>query len=347
MNFKKIIALICACAVFSAQTSAFTPFLPEDLEQQEKEQQEEQAESSETDVQQESKQDEKDAEETEKAEEQTKVPVSQQPIYNPNSVYYKLFRQILDTYVKNHLYEFTHEDVLYKFFEDFLTDNPMYFKYMTNYMLGTMDQYSSYHEAKDGFTLEDSVQSGFGITLGVNEKGKTIVTDVLDGTSAMAAGLQEGDEFVSVMGFKVDDLPLDAVTTIIAGISHFVPEGENPAEAEYTFEFMRNGELRSVTMRKGPMALGSIDSFIENHKDNEIGVITLTSFMGADTDKIFVDTVKDFYEKGIKHLTIDLRDNGGGSLDYALTMAECFIPNGEIICYYNDINYHHMGNYLS
>jgi len=371
-------ALICAVSVLCTNAAAYTAFLPEDVEQAQGVEDSQKAEDSkdtekaeseakddsekDTEVKSEDKAEEKnqesveaendgtsddakqeggEAEETPDAEKGSgaALPAPSGGIYRPDNVYYRLFRQILDVYVENHLYDFTHEEVLYKFFEDFLRENPMYFKFFTNYMLGTMDKYSSYHDANDGFLEGESISTGFGIIIGEGENQKAVVNDVLPGSNAEKAGILPGDEFVSVMGLKVDDLPIDAVTTIIANITHFLTEEQKALgeeEVSYTFEFKRGDETVSITLSKGIMVTDAIDSYVEDNDGRTTGVITLSAFLGEGTDKEFIDTVLKFHNDGIEHLTIDLRDNGGGNLDYALNMVETFIPNGELICYYND-----------
>lgn len=323
MKFKKIIALICAAAIMTANVSAFTPFLPEETETENGSESETESEKTESDA-------DKDKDGSSSA---------HQGVYKPKNIYSRLFKQILETYVENHLYEFTDEDVLYKFFDDFLTENPMYFKFFTNYMLGTMDPYSSYHEADDGFLDGESSSLGFGLKIGEDENGSVVVEKVYEGSNAEKAGILPGDKFAGVMGFKVDDLPIDAVTAVVSNIKSFLPEEEaakNEEEIFYDFEFIRNGEAFSVSMAKGDMYTGNLEISVEENDGKTVGVITVYAFLGEDTDTLFVEAVKNFYEQGITRLTIDLRDNGGGNLDYALTMAECFVPNGELLCYYRD-----------
>ncbi len=335
MNFKKIIALICALSILCTSAAAFTPFLPEDIAEQEQEKENGQQEENKTE---EGKSEEGKTEEGKT--EADEIPQKPTGVIKPDfNVYAKLFRQILDAYVQNHLYEFTAEEVMYKFFDDFLRDNPMYFKFMTNYLLGTMDPYSSYHEVDDGFLDGDHEAIGFGIIIGEDENGRVIVDDIVEGGNAEKAGILAGDKFVSVMGMKVDDLPIDAVTTIIANINHFLTEEEKLKDEEsivYSFEFEREGKIIPISLTKGIMVTGSINSYIEDNDGRTTGVITLAAFLGSKTVDKFSQALKEFSDKGIKNLTIDLRDNGGGNLEYALSMAECFIPEGELICYYND-----------
>lgn len=86
------------------------------------------------------------------------------------------------------------------------------------------------------------------------------------------------------------------------------------------------------------MSPSQIDATIVDNNGKPTAYITVASFLGENTDKEFCEAVRKFADEGIKYLTIDLRDNGGGSLDYALSMAECFIEKDELICYYNDRN---------
>lgn len=338
MNIKKIIAIICALSILCTSALAFTPFLPEDVESESgQEEVTDSTESTSSDSQEESTPESQDKESPDSSTDiPSKNPVVIKPDYN---LYARLFRQILDAYVQNHLYEFTAEEAMYKFFDDFLRDNPMYFKFMTNYLLGTMDPYSSYHEVNDGFLDGDHASIGFGIIIGEDEDGNVIVDEVIEGGNAEKAGIASGDKFVSVMGMKVDDLPIDAVTTFIANITHFLSEEEKLKDEEsvvYSFEFERDGKIIPISLTKGIMVTGSIDSYIEDNDGRTTGVIVLSAFLGDKTVEKFSDALESFSAQGIKNLTIDLRDNGGGNLEYALSMAECFIPNGELICYYND-----------
>ena len=98
----------------------------------------------------------------------------------------------------------------------------------------------------------------------------------------------------------------------------------------------RNGEKLTFNLSRGPMTVPQISHALIENDGKPTALIQLASFLGEDTDTEFVNIVKKYADDGIRHLTVDLRDNGGGSLDYALTMAEAFIDNGEIICYYSE-----------
>ncbi len=333
MKLKRILAAIIAASAISTSSFAFTPYGPDRIpEEPEQETAEEKAEETENKVQN----------------------IIQS--FKPSDYQYRMFEQILDAYVEKHLYEFTEEEVLHKFFEDFLADNPMYFSYFMDYILGTMDPYSSYYEASSGFLDAQSDGTGFGFIIKDSTDG-IYIDQVIEGSNAAAAGFMAGDKFVSIAGINVEEQTFDVVTTILAKPADYVTpqqeQAENketgsaaneqapkeepkPLEVEITVD--RNGEKHTFSLSRGPMTLSQISSSVDNNNDRPTAYIQVASFLGDGTDKEFTDLVTKYAEDGIKHLTIDLRNNGGGSLDCALAMSEVFLEKGEVISYYLDRN---------
>ncbi len=317
MNLKRIIsALICA-SIVSTSCFAFTPFAPEASAPGNEQ---EAVEENISDAQQ----------------KPGSLPM------RPKDYEYRMFMQILETYVNNHLYEFTEEEVLYQFIYDFLEENPMYLELFINYMLGTMDPYSSYHEASSGFLNPDEEGKGFGFMIKDSGEGVYIET-VIKGSNAEDAGFMPGDKFSSVAGINVEGQAYDIVAAILASPNDFIgttgeateenAESKNP-EVEIVVD--RNGEKIALKLHRGPMALSQISTYIDDNGGKPTAYIDVASFLGSETDKEFIELIRKYEKDGIKHLTIDLRDNGGGSLDYALSMAEIFLEKDELICYYND-----------
>lgn len=252
--------------------------------------------------------------------------------------YYNLFSQILDIYINNHLYSFTKQDVLETMIQNILIQDPSLFKYMVNQMLGTMDPYSSYHEKDSNFLNVDKGNKGFGITIIQKDDGPYIKT-VLEDSAAKEIGLLAGDKIISVGPYIVDNLPQSVLMNILS--SHYVFLSEKDAEGKYTdknppcpITVNRNGEILTFTLQKDEMTVPQITSYLLD--DGKTAVVTIASFLGTDTDKLFNDLIFEYNKNGVENLTIDLRDNGGGSLEHALSMTETFLDKGEILCYYND-----------
>jgi len=329
--------------MLTGSTLAYTPFLPEQTNGKEETTSNETADNK--DVGGEGA--ENNAESTEKTPTEDDSNANSGYLgmfFNNKDVYYTLFKQILKTYVDTHLYESTEEEVLDETIRIFLDQNPMYFKYLVNTMLSTLDPYSGYHEKSSHFLDPENAQSGFGFMIAENPDGKgAIIEKVLPATSAEEAGLKDGDRFISIAGYNVENLPVDVAMTILRNPHHFILgrnekggyESYNP-ECELVME--RKGVRYTTKLKKGPMVLEQLSSRTIENEGGPVGYIQISSFLGTDLTQKFTQTVKDFADSGIKRLTIDLRDNGGGSLDCALEMAEIFLEENEIICYYNDRN---------
>ena len=316
MLFKRILASLIAVSAITTSTFAFTPYGP--------------------------KNDPKDEAESEETQTDGKVVQN----FNPKEYQYLMFEQILDAYVKNHLYDFTEEEVLHKFFQDFLADNPMYFTYFLEYLLGTMDPYSSYYDASSKFLDPDKGSTGFGFMITADEEG-VYITEIIKGSNAEEAGFMAGDRFVSVAGINIENQTYDVVSAVLANTNKFIEQvpaestdESNTAETKQdsTVEIIvnRNGEKIAFNLSRGPMTISQISSDVVDNDGKPTAYIQLQSFLGENTDKRFVEIVNGYAKDGIKHLTIDLRDNSGGSLDYALAMAETFLEEGEVISYFKD-----------
>ena len=312
MNFKRILACLLTATTFSVTANAFAPYLPE-----------------------------KDTAAPKKEDSTTQAPQGVVTNFKAGNYHYEMFEQILDAYVEKHLYDFTEEEVLHKFFEDFLKDNPMYFSYFIDYLLGTMDPYSSYYPATSNFLEPDKGSSGFGFMISDSENG-IFIESIIAGSNAEELGFEPGDRFVSVAGVNVENHSFDLVRTILAKPENYAAQeetdGTETASKQKAIEIVvdRNGETLTFNISRGPMTISQISHEIVDNNGKPTAIIQISSFLGENTDKAFVELVKTLNADGIKYLTIDLRDNGGGSLDYALSMAETFIENGETICYYKD-----------
>ena len=252
--------------------------------------------------------------------------------------YYRLFSQILDIYVENHLYDFSKQEVIDTMIENILIENPSLFKYFVNQMLGTMDPYSSYHEKDSKFLEVDKANTGYGIVI-TEKDGATYIKSILEDSAAKEAGLLAGDRIISVAGYSVDNLPYNVVTKILA--SPYVFLSQKNEQGKYTeknppcpITVLRDGQTVTFTLQKDSMTVPQVTS--ELTSDGKTAIVTVSSFLGENTDKLFNDLIYGYSKDGVENLTIDLRDNGGGSLEYALSMAETFVEKDAILCYYND-----------
>jgi carboxyl-terminal processing protease len=181
-----------------------------------------------------------------------------------------------------------------------------------------------------------------------SENGQTIVTEIIPGGAAATDGrLKPNDKIVAVAqgdGQFVDvvDMKLRDVVKLIRGSSGTKVQLKviSTELAPVVYEFIRqkvelkSQEARSEIIEQGKKADG---------KPYRIGVIDLPSFYaetgprkGGQTEtKSATEDVrkllKEFNAKGVDGVILDLRKNGGGSLNEALALTGLFIDQGPVV----------------
>lgn len=252
-----------------------------------------------------------------------------------------LFDSVLELYINEHLYEFTREEAIEKFMYNLIAEHPEMYTMFLNTLLGTMDKYSAFHEKESGYLTLKSDNAGYGIVINETADG-TVITKVIPGSQAESAGILAGDKLVSVAGIDVERLPWRAAAQIFTAPYEFLSKkGEDGKYPDYNpvveVVLERNGEKMTVKMQKGYVQSDELSYTLDEEKG--IAVITISSFISETLADEFNALVADISAKGYKKLTVDLRDNGGGSLELVLKMAETFVENGDTLCYINKKTY--------
>lgn len=205
--------------------------------------------------------------------------------------------------------------------------------------------------SKENFDIEmRDTLTGIGAELGSDE-GYTVIRGLIAGGPAEASGeLKPNDKILAVGqdrdGELVDivDMRLDRVVQLIRGPSnttvHLVihpADAVDPAELRDVYlvrdkvklsNAAASGEVRELPGAAGPVSVGYIDvpSFYVDAEGQRRGDPNYGSTT-RDVEKILAD----FRAKGVQSLVIDLRRNGGGSLDEALQLTGLFLPGGPVV----------------
>lgn len=276
--------------------------------------------------------------------------------------YYSLFNEIKKLYGETHLYEFSEEQLTEAFLMKLTKENPGLIKLFINTLLGTMDKYSAYYEVGMGINSDGST-GGYGIgigdetsyavrSLGCNTPG-VYVTSVIEGSNALAAGVRAGDRIVSVEGIPVEGLTPDAVLYLVKRLPYVEKEvfDENgvslgiPGEPEYVLDeisgqkqyllhmtLARGNETFDIALTKGRMFPSSINFEIPDKKD--YAYLQITDFTGQNVVRDFRAALEEAKKKKVYNLIIDLRDNTGGVMDFAVEMANMLISEKDRLLFY-------------
>lgn len=257
----------------------------------------------------------------------------------PTDYLYRAFNDVLNLYVKEHLYDIDRLEVLEKFAYDLINDHPELYEMFLNTMLGTMDDYSSYHEGGSTFLSAKSPNASFGIV--VNTADGIVIDRVMRGSPAEAVGIQPGDRLVAVMGMDITGLGWNAVSEMMKKTYAYV--GVKNDKGKYddynpliTLTVERDGAPLTFELQKGVIDRDELSRSALKYRDIDVAYISISSFLTETLADDFAAMISDIRAEGVERLIIDLRDNGGGSLELATKMAELFTQSGDILYYVNN-----------
>jgi len=227
------------------------------------------------------------------------------------------------------------------------------FELFINSYVQTLDPHTSYFSPRDSeeFEIRMSLSyEGIGASLQMEDEYVSIVR-VLPGGSAYKAdvlkpndritGVAQGEngEFVDVIGWRLDDVvdlirgPKDSLVRL-----QILPAGAAPGSEEKTIQL-----VRSEIKLEEQAAQAEVIDVEQDSKSMKMGVIQVPAFyldyrgkMSGEAD--FRSTTRDVRRlidelktQNIDGLVIDLRDNGGGSLQEATELTGLFIDKGPVV----------------
>lgn len=224
--------------------------------------------------------------------------------------------QIADTYY----YGVTDEDLLYAALCS--TIDTGYFDFDTalaEMMTLLNDGYSEFYTSErfeSAYT--NIVGEYYGIGVQIMLSGEhVVVAGVFPDSPAEKAGMKPYDTIVSVDGTDISGLSVSDVANLI--------KREKGAKVE--IGIVRQGQ---------PMTLECFCDEVDQNpftyeilEDGKIGYIYLSTF-SLNLEEFLTPILKEFEEKGITDVILDIRNNGGGELNAAISLAKYFIPSGTI-----------------
>ncbi|MBI3128554.1 MAG: S41 family peptidase [Candidatus Tectomicrobia bacterium] len=190
-------------------------------------------------------------------------------------------------------------------------------------MVTALDPYSSFMPPERFRALQEETSGRYGgIGLTISQKdGKLIVVSPLEDSPASKAGIEAGDEIVSVDGEPVDGRPLPAAVRRMRG----------PPATEVRLGILRKGwsEPRVFTLTR---ALVHIQSVKARFFEGGWGYIRLSAFH-EETSQELERVLSRLRRVGAKGLILDLRNNPGGLLVQSVRSAEHFLPEGSMVVF--------------
>lgn len=193
-------------------------------------------------------------------------------------------------------------------------------------MLKDLDPHSTYSNADETRELTEPLDgnfSGIGIRFQMNNDTLYVIESVAGGPSERV-GIQPGDRIVScndtvISGVK---MPNSEILKVLRG-----PKG---SVANLKVLRKRSPEPIMFAVKRDDIPIYSVDaSYMIN---DSVGFISVARFAGTTADEVR-DAMKTLSKQGMKHLIIDLCDNGGGYLKASTDVVNNFLRKGDLIVY--------------
>ena len=163
--------------------------------------------------------------------------------------------------------------------------------------------------------LHGNVGSGIGVEMGLRD-GYVRVLRTLPDNPARKAGLLAGDILYKVNDEVVYDLSVDEIAKKVRG----------ETGTEVTVTVIRDGKEKSFTMKRE--SINNVSAYVEY--DGKTAIITVTRF-DNDTGVMVQKFAKEFKDKGVDKVILDLRGNGGGYVSAAQDLLSLWIDNDKIL----------------
>ena len=190
-------------------------------------------------------------------------------------------------------------------------------------MLKTLDPHSNYLDRKsfrDFTEKQNSEYYGIGAYVRTINNATYVVEPFKD-SPASRAGLRYGDQIVAVEGKDTSAFRSDQVIPLLLG--------ERGTKVVVTVKRLGTPEPLTTTITRDGIWRPSIPNYYLIKPS--IGYIGLTRSFQATTTLELRKAMADLREMGADSFILDLRDNIGGYLDQAISVADHFLQKGQTI----------------
>lgn len=193
-------------------------------------------------------------------------------------------------------------------------------------LLKSLDPHSSYIPAEDFNEANDPLKGNFdgiGVQFRIIRDSITVISVIAGGPSERE-GVLGGDRIVSIDGKNVASIKISNEET--------VKKLKGPSGTKVVLGLYRKQEKKMLnrTITRGNIPTSSIDfSYMATPS---VAYIKISRFAGNTGDE-FNQAVASLQQQGMKKIILDLRGNGGGVMDAAISIADEFLPNQKLIVY--------------
>ena len=191
-------------------------------------------------------------------------------------------------------------------------------------MLEELDPYTVYvpeEEQEDFEMMIGKTYGGIGAVIYKPEKeGNVFINEPYAGSPAVRAGLRAGDQLLEIDGVSTHGLDASQCSDRM--------KGKPGTKVHFKVQKARTGQVVEVDVTRERIHLPDVEYYgMLNEND---GYILQTGFTENVTNDIRA-AYNDLKKQGMKRLFLDLRGNGGGLMNEAISIVSLFVPKGSLV----------------
>lgn len=195
-------------------------------------------------------------------------------------------------------------------------------------MLEKLDPHTAYMNPDDAVAARSQLEGGFdgiGVEFNIYKDTVYVVTPLAGGPSE-TAGIQSGDKII-----KVNDTPLTG-NKVDNGSVFQALRGKRGTEVKLTILSKGDKDPKVVTVMRDRIPTYSVDAAYM--VDGKTGYIKVNRFSETTYDE-FKTALGQLKQQGMSQLVLDLRNNPGGYMDRATSLADELISGNKLLVYTN------------
>jgi carboxyl-terminal processing protease len=193
-------------------------------------------------------------------------------------------------------------------------------------MLEKLDPHTAYMNPQDAVAARSQLEGGFdgiGVEFNIFKDTVYVVTPLAGGPSE-TAGILSGDKII-----KVDDTPLAGKKIENSAVFKAL-RGKRGTDVKLTILRKNDKEPKVFTITRDRIPTYSVDAAYMI--DNKTGYIKVNRFSETTYDE-FKTALTALKGQGMSQLLMDLRNNPGGYMDRATSIADEFIAGNKLLVY--------------
>lgn len=216
----------------------------------------------------------------------------------------EFMKKVIYFVLNNYQYEVSQEEIMNGLYDGFFN---------------VLDDYSVYYTPKEyKAMLEDTAGefSGIGVQI-IDINGQVVVVTPLPDSPAIEAGIKAGDIIKTVDGYDITGATSSQASLLIRGKEGTpVKIGILRGKESLTFDIVRRAIVTSTVEGK--------------ILDDNIGYLKVTSF-SDNTAALVKEELSLFDETNVEKIVIDMRNNGGGTLQSSVELLNLFVTEGSVV----------------